>query len=95
MVVEIVTYRVRRGKEEEFEKHQEDRTRRLRRARGFMALRLLRNAEGPGEYQAEIRWASRDLRDRALAAGGPAEAAGDALDTILESPPNRRLFEEI
>jgi hypothetical protein len=95
VIVEIVTYRVRRGREEEFEKHQEERTRRLRRAGGFVALRLLRNAEGGGEYRAEVRWAGRDYRDRAIAPGGPADAAGDHLDTILEAPPDRHLFEEI
>jgi len=95
VVVEIVTFRVRRGREEEFEKHQEERTRRLRRARGFVAMRVLRSAEGDGGYQAEVRWAGRDYRDRAIAPGGPADAAGDLVDTILEGPPNRHLFEEI
>ena len=64
MIVDLVTFRVKSGKEQEFEAQQQEWAALMRRARGFINQVLMRNLENPSEYQAEVRWVNRDYRDR-------------------------------
>lgn len=96
MVVDLVTYRVKRGKEREFERHHEDWARLMRRSRGFVARVLMRNAEDPAEYRAEVRWVSKEYRDRFNALDdGDAKALLKASAGILEGPPTHSLLEPV
>ena len=56
MIVDLVTFRVKKGKEQDFEQHVEEWGRQMRRSRGFISHVLLRNPEDPGEYFAQVRW---------------------------------------
>jgi heme-degrading monooxygenase HmoA len=96
MVVDVVTYHVKKGKEKEFERHQEEWAGLMRRARGFIAQILLRNAEDPAEYHAEVRWVNRDYRDRFFAhEDRDSQALVQKSAAILEGPPAHRLLEPI
>ena len=94
MVVELVTFRIKRGKEQAFERHLDEWLRLLRRSKGFVAQILMRNADDPAEYRAEIRWVNKEYRDRFNA---PQNAETRSLVTesaaILEGPPAHALFE--
>jgi heme-degrading monooxygenase HmoA len=96
MVVEQVTFRVRRGSEAEFEKDRQALHAALRRAQGFVALAWYRGAENAAEYVAAIRWASRDYRDRFAASDDPETVAlRQRAAARLEGPPAARLLEPI
>lgn len=92
MVVDHVTYRVRAGKEQEFESLQEDWLRLLRGARGFITRTLMRNAEDAVEYHAEVRWVSKEYRDR-FAARQDSDRLQEKGAAVLEGPPAHRLLE--
>ena len=96
MIVDLVTFRVKRGKQQEFEKHNEEWLRLMRRTRGFIGQVLMRNADDPSEYHAEVRWVSREYRDRfsahEFAEGRSLAQQGAAL---LEGPPAHRLLEQV
>lgn len=96
MIVEVVTFRVRQGREQEFETHHQDWVRMLRRTRGFIGQTMMRSLSEPSEYQSEIRWVSRDYRDRF---GAQPDAERDTLTrkgtAILEGPPTARLLETV
>jgi heme-degrading monooxygenase HmoA len=94
MVVDQVTYRVRAGKEREFERLQEDWQGLLRGARGFITRTMMRNAEDPAEYHAEVRWVSREYRDR-FAAHQESDRLQKKGAAILEGPPVHRLLEHL
>ena len=94
MVVDLEIYKVRKGKTREFEAHVADRLRLLRKTRGFITHSLMRNADDPEEYRSEVRWVSREYRDRFLARRDAeyrdlSEKAAD----FLEVPPARALLE--
>jgi len=96
MVVESVTYRVRPGREQEFEQHQAEWEPVLRRARGFITRSLMRNADDPLEYRAEVRWASRAYRDRFAAAEERDTAAlRRKAAGLIDGTPAARLFEGV
>ena len=96
MVVEWVTFRVRQGKEQEFEVHHQEWIRRLRRTRGFIGETLLRSVDDPSEYHDEVRWVSRDYRDRFHS---PDDREGRALaqkgHALFDGAPSTRLLEQV
>ena len=75
MVVDLVTFRVKNGRQTEFERHCEEWARLMRRSRGFVNQVLMRNLEDPTEYRAEVRWVSREYRDRFAARRPPSVRA--------------------
>ena len=93
MIVDRVTFQVRNGKTQEFEAHQQEWLRLMRRARGFINQVVLRSLDDPAEYHAEVRWVNRDYRDRFSAHEDKASQAllqkGAA---ILEAAPTHRLY---
>jgi heme-degrading monooxygenase HmoA len=94
MVVDLVTYRIKKGRQQEFEKHLEEWLRLMRRSRGFIGQVLLRSADDPSEYYAEVRWVNRDYRDRFSAQDdGAVKSLAQQRATLLESPPAHRLLE--
>jgi heme-degrading monooxygenase HmoA len=96
MVVDLVTFRVQRGKQQEFEIHNEDWVGLMRKARGFIAQVLMRSADDPTEYHAEIRWVNRDYRDRFAAHDdGESKALAQRAAALLEGPPTHRLVEYV
>jgi heme-degrading monooxygenase HmoA len=96
MVVDLVTFRVKRGKQQEFEKHSEEWLGALRRTRGFIAQVLMRSTEDPTEYHAEVRWVNRDYRDRFSAQeDGGVKALAQKSSALLEEPPVHRLLEYV
>lgn len=96
MIVELVTFRIKRGKEQAFERHREEWLRLLRRSRGFIAQILMRNAEDPAEYRAEVRWVNRSYRDQ-FNAHDDAEARSLLTESaaILDGAPAHALFEYV
>lgn len=96
MVVDLVTFRVKRGKQQEFERHNEDWVRLMRRARGFITQVLMRSADDPAEYHAEVRWVNRDYRDRFAAHDDKeSKALFQRSAAILETAPAHRLLEYV
>ena len=94
MIVDLVTFRVRKDKLQEFQKHTDDRLKLLRGSRGFISHVLMRNVEDPTEFRAEVRWVNREYRDR-FETGEDAEsrALTQKGTAILESPPTHCLLE--
>lgn len=96
MVVELVTFRIKRGKEQAFERHRDEWLRLLRRSKGFVTQILMRNADDPSEYRAEVRWVNKEYRDRFNAhKDGEARTLATESAAILEGPPAHALFEYI
>lgn len=96
MIVDRVTFRVRSGREQEFEAQQQEWTKRMRRSRGFINLVMLRNLDDPSEYQAEVRWVNRDYCDRfAAQEDKESRALVQKSAAILEGPPSHRLLESV
>ncbi|MGH9750848.1 MAG: antibiotic biosynthesis monooxygenase [Candidatus Polarisedimenticolia bacterium] len=96
MVVEQLSFRVRRGREADFEKDRQALHAALRRAQGFVTLAWYRGVENAAEQVAEIRWASRDYRDRFAATDDKETVALRARAAErLEAPPAARLLEPI
>ncbi len=94
MVVDLVTYRVKKGRQQDFERHLEEWLRLMRRSRGFIGQVLLRSAEDPSEYHAEVRWVNREYRDRFSAQDdGALKSLVQQRAAILEAPPVHRLLE--
>ena len=96
MVIDLVSFRVKKGKEKEFEMHQEEWVKLMRRARGFIAQVLMRNAEDPAEYHAEVRWVNREYRDH-FSSHEDRESKSLVQKglSILDGPPAHRLLEPI
>jgi quinol monooxygenase YgiN len=91
MVVEQITCRVRPGKEAEFGRYEEEWTRSLRGARGFITRTLMRSAGQPLEIHVFVRWVGRAYRDQfeeRSAAALQRQAAG-----LFEGAPSRQLLE--
>jgi len=96
MIVDLVTYRVRTGKEQEFEALSQDALRLLRKSKGFISQILMKSLEDPAEYHAEMRWVSRDYRDRFTARDdGDAATLKQKSASILEQAPAHRLLEPV
>jgi heme-degrading monooxygenase HmoA len=96
MVVDLISFRVKHDRIREFERHNEDWLRLMRRTRGFVTQSLMRNVERPGEFVATVRWVSRDYRDRFV---GADDAERRSLHQqgrdILEAPPVSVLLESL
>ncbi len=96
MIVEQITFRVRRGAQHEFERHVAEWTALMRRSRGFVTQILMRNANEPTEYRAEVRWVSREYRDRFSAHDdSEARALAERGAAALEGAPTHGLFEVV
>jgi len=96
MIVDLVTFRVKSGKEQEFEALHQDTLKLMRRSRGFISQVVLRNLEDPAEYHAEVRWVSKEYRDRFSArADGDSSALLQRGASILEGAPAHRLLEPV
>ena len=94
MVIDLITFRVRRGREREFEDQQATLLRLMRRSGGFIAQVLMRSADDPTEYRAEVRWVSRDYRDRFNAHGDPeVRGAMERSAALFDAPPTYALLE--
>lgn len=94
MIVDRVTFRIRHGKEQEFEAHQQEWIQLMRRSRGFINQVLLRSVEDPAEYHAEVRWVSKDYRDRfAAREDRDSKALAQKGAALLEGAPTHRLLE--
>jgi len=96
MIVDLVTFHVRNGKTQEFEAHQQEWLKLMRRARGFINQIVLRNLDDPAEYHAEVRWVNRDYRDRFST---HEDKASQALlqkgAVLLDGAPSHRLYEYV
>jgi heme-degrading monooxygenase HmoA len=94
MIVDLVTFRVKQDRIQEFERHNEDWVRLMRRSRGFVTHRLMRRLDRAGEYVATVRWVNRDFRDRFH---GIDDAERQTLRQkaadLLEGPPSSVLLE--
>jgi len=96
MILDLVTFRVRTGKEQEFETMCQESLRLLRKSKGFISQVVLRSLEDPAEYQAEVRWVSKDYRDRFTArSDGDAATLQQKGAAILERAPSHRLLEPV
>jgi heme-degrading monooxygenase HmoA len=96
MIVDLITFHVRNGKDQEFEAHQQDWIRLMRRSRGFITQVMLKSLEEPGEYLAEVRWVNRDYRDRFSShEDKESKALVQKSSSILEGPPIHRLLESV
>jgi len=94
MIVDLVTFRVKQDRLQEFERHNEEWVRLMRRARGFVTQKLMRRIDHPGEFMATVRWVNRDYRDRFHTADDAErrilrQKAAD----LLEGPPASVLLE--
>jgi len=94
MIVDLVTFRVKQDRIQEFERHSEEWARLMRRSRGFVTQRMMRRIDRPGEYMATVRWVNRDYRERFHAADDAEHQAlrRKAAD-LLEGPPASVLLE--
>ena len=96
MVVDLISFHVKPDRVREFERHNEDWLRLMRRTRGFVTQSLMRNVDRQGEFVATVRWVSRDYRDRFVAAD---DAERRTLHQqgrdILEGPPVSVLLESL
>ena len=96
MIVDFVTFRVKNGKDQEFETLHQDTLKLMRRSRGFIGQVMMRSLDDPAEYHAEIRWVSKDYRDRFTARGDADTAAlVQRGASILEKAPAHRLLEPV
>ena len=96
MIVDLVTFRVKQDRIAEFEKHNEEWVRMMRRARGFVTQILMRSLDRPGEFTAEVRWVNREYRDRfGSAEDSDRKALQQKARDLLEGPPQSVLFEYV
>jgi len=96
MIVDQVTFRVKSGKEQEFESQQQEWIALMRRARGFISQVLLRSLENSAEYHAEVRWVNRDYRDRFNAQDDREnKALAQKRSALLDGAPSHSLLEPI
>jgi heme-degrading monooxygenase HmoA len=96
MIVDLVTFRVRSGKDQEFEALHQEWTRLMRKSRGFINQLMLRSLEEPCEYIAEVRWVNKDYRDRfSVHEDKDTKTLAQKSASILEGPPLHRLLESV
>ena len=96
MIVDLVTFRVKPDRVQEFERHNEEWVRLMRRARGFITQTLMRGLDRPGEFTAEVRWVNRDYRDRFHGGDDPDRAVlQQKARDLLDSPPASVLLEDV
>ena len=96
MIIELVSFRVKTDRIPEFERHNEEWVRLMRRARGFVTQTLMRSVDRPGEYTSEVRWVNRDYRDRFHAVDDvERQALHQRARELFEGPPDSRLVETV
>ena len=96
MIVDLVTFRIRSGKDQEFEALQQEWIKLMRRSRGFINQVMMRSLEEPAEYIGEVRWVNKDYRDRFSAhEDRESKALVQKGASILEGPPLHRLLESV
>ena len=96
MIVDLVSFRVKTGRAQDFERHAEEWVRLMRRSRGFVTQDLMRSVDKPGEYLALVRWVSREYRDRFHAGEDAArQALQQKARELLEAPPASLLVEGV
>jgi quinol monooxygenase YgiN len=94
MIVDLVSFRVKQDRLQEFERHNEEWVRLMRRSRGFVTQRLMRRIDRPGEYVAAVRWVNRDFRDRFHSADdSERRALRQKAADLLEGSPDSVLLE--
>lgn len=94
MITDLVTFRVKQDRAKDFERHNDEWVRLMRRSRGFVTQTLMRRIDRPGEYLASVRWVNRDFRDRFHAADDAERAAlKQKAAEILEGAPTSVLLE--
>ena len=94
--MDFVTFRVKNGKEQEFEALQQDAVKLMRRSRGYISQVMLRSLEDPSEYHAEVRCVSKEYRDRFTArADSDTNALLQRGASIFEKAPAHRLLEPV
>jgi quinol monooxygenase YgiN len=96
MIIDVVSFRVKPQRVQDFLRHNDEWVRLMRRARGFVTQALFRNLDRPGEYVAQVSWVNRDYRDR-FHAGDDAErrALQDQGREFLEAAPSSTLVETV
>ncbi|HZN02445.1 MAG TPA: antibiotic biosynthesis monooxygenase [Candidatus Polarisedimenticolia bacterium] len=96
MIIELVSFRVKTDRIPDFERHNEEWVRLMRRARGYVTHSLMRSLDSPAEFTSEVRWVNRDYRDRFHAIDDAERRAlhQNARD-LFDGPPDSRLVETI
>ena len=96
MIVDLMTFRVKSDRVQEFERHNEEWVRLMRGTRGFVNQILMRSIERPAEFTAEVRWVNRDYRDRFFGADDPdRKALQQKSRDILDGAPSSVLLEHV
>jgi heme-degrading monooxygenase HmoA len=96
MIIEMVSFRVKPDRIPEFERHNEEWVRLMKRARGFVTQSLMRSLDRPAEYFAEVRWVNRDYRDRFHAEqDAERRTLQQKARDLLDAPPDSRLVESV
>ena len=96
MIIDLVSFRVKPQRVQDFLRHNEEWVRLMRRARGFVNQTLFRNLDSPVEFVAQVGWVSRDYRDR-FHSGDDADrhALQEAARELLEAAPTSTLIEGV
>ena len=96
MIIEMVSFRVKPDRIPDFERHNEEWVRLMRRSRGFVTQSLMRTVDKPSEYLAEVRWVNRDYRDRFHAEeDAERRTLQQKARELLDAPPDSRLVESV
>jgi heme-degrading monooxygenase HmoA len=94
MIIELVSFRVKADRIPEFERHNEEWVKLMRRSRGFVTHALMRSLDRPDEFTSEVRWVNRDYRDRFHTADdAERQALRQKAADILDGPPASVLLE--
>jgi quinol monooxygenase YgiN len=96
MIIDLVSFRVKPQRVQDFLRHNEDWLRLMRRARGFVTQILFRSLDRPGEYVAQVSWVNRDYRDRFHSSDdADRRALQDQALEFLEVAPTNTLVESV
>jgi heme-degrading monooxygenase HmoA len=96
MIIELVSFRVKADRIPEFERHNEEWVKLMRRSRGFVTHALMRSLDRPDEFTSEVRWVNRDYRDRFHAVDdADRRALHQTARDIFDAPPDSRLVETV
>jgi quinol monooxygenase YgiN len=96
MIIDVVSFRVKPQRVQDFLRHNEDWVRLMRRARGFVNQLLFRSLDHPGEYVAQVSWVNRDYRDRFHSDDdADRRALQDQAREFLEAVPTNTLVETV
>jgi len=96
MIIELVSFRVKADRIPEFEHHNEEWVKLMRRARGFVTHALMRSLDRPAEFTSEVRWVNRDYRDRFHAVDdADRRALHQKARDLFEGAPDSQLVETV